>query len=198
MARDRAARPEAKPVRLFAAVDLPPGHRAAAEEALAPWRQRLEGGRWDPPEKWHVTLKFLGRTWPRLVEWVGEACAAVAAEVAPFEVRLDGLGVFPSPGRARVLWVGLDDPAEGMVRLAAGLEGRLAEEFPPEKRAFTPHLTVARFRRPISVREEIEDLRATGFDAGPFTVDRLILYRSHLMGPKGSRYEVVGELPLGA
>lgn len=195
MARNRAARPEAKPLRLFAAADLPTSHEEAVAEALFPWRERLPGGRWDAREKWHVTLKFMGRTWPRLVPAVEAACRAVGASVDPFEVRLSHVGVFPGPHRARVLWVGLDDPEEGLARIATGLEERLAEEFPPEKRAFTPHLTVARFRDPVPV--DLEALEATRVDAPPFTVDRLLLYRSHLLGPRGSRYEVVGEYPLG-
>lgn len=194
MGRDRTARPEARPLRLFAAADIPASHRAVVDAALEPWRELLPGGRWEAPEKWHVTLKFMGRTWPRLVAPVEEACGAAAASVEPFEVRLDGLGVFPGPARARVLWVGLDDPREGLGRLAAELEERLAADFPPEKRAFTPHLTVARFRVPVRV--DGEALASVGVDAPPFTVDRLLLYRSHLLGPRGSRYEVVGEYPL--
>ncbi|HEX6208140.1 MAG TPA: RNA 2',3'-cyclic phosphodiesterase [Actinomycetota bacterium] len=197
MGRDRASRPEAKPLRLFAAADIPEDHRTAVEELIGPWRERLPGGRWDPPEKWHVTLKFLGRTWPRLVERVEEACRETAASVEPFEARLTSLGVFPSPGRARVLWVGLDDRTEGLRRLAAGLDERLASEFEPEKRAFTPHLTVARFRDPVRI-EDPEALRRVECSAPPFEVDRLVLYRSHLLGPRGSRYEAVGEFPLGA
>lgn len=196
MGRDRASR-EAKPLRLFAAADLPGGHREAVEEVVAPWRDRLPGGRWDPQEKWHVTLKFLGRTWPRLVGWVEDVCRETSASVQPFPVRLTGLGVFPSPGRARVLWVGLDDPSEGLTRLAAGLDARLVPEFEPERRPFTPHVTVARFRQPARIPDP-EALRGIECSAPPFTVDRLVLYRSHLQGPRGSRYEAVGTFPLGA
>jgi len=196
MARDRAARPEAKPIRLFAAADVPPDRESAIAETLTPWRERLEGGRWEPPEKWHVTLKFLGRTWPRLLGTVEGACRAAAASVEPFEVRLGGLGVFPGPTRARVLWVGLDDPAEGLRRLAEGLDERLREELPPEKRGFNAHLTVARFRVPARI-EDREALAASRVDAPPFTIERIVLYRSHLLGPRGSRYEVVGQYPLG-
>lgn len=197
MGRDRASRPEAKPVRLFLAADIPVGHRRAVEQVIEPWRERLPGGRWDPPEKWHVTLKFLGRTWPRLVEWVRDSSAAAAASVEPFEATLGHLGVFPSPRRARVLWMELEDPADGLRRLASGLEEQLAAEFERERRPFTPHLTVARFRPPVRIPEP-DELTAASAAAPPFEVDRLILYRSHLLGPRGSRYEAVGEFALGA
>lgn len=197
MGRDRASRPEAKPLRLFVAVEMREEQRTAVAAAIEPWRDRLPGGRWESPEKWHVTLKFLGRTFPRLVPWVEERCREVAGRVAPFDVSLGGLGVFPAGSRARVLWVGIDDPGGGLVELAAGLEDGLAPEFRAEKRPFTPHLTVARFREPVRVRDQVEELRATRVEAEPFAVDRLLLVRSHLMGPRGSRYETIGECPLG-
>ncbi len=195
MGRDRASRPEAKPLRLFVAADIPPEHARAIEETVAPWRDRLPGGRWDPSEKWHVTLKFLGRTWPRLLPWVRDVCREAAGTVRPFEVSLAGLGVFPSPSRARVLWVGVEDPAGGLARLAGEVEGRLAKEFPPEKRRFTAHLTVARFREPVRAREHADELAAARVAASPFAVDRIVLYRSHL-SPRGSRYEALEAFPL--
>ena len=197
MARDRRARPQAESLRLFVAVDMPEQVAMALEDAVLPWRERLGAGRWVSRENWHVTLKFLGRTWPRLVGWVEAACREVAAGAGSFEVQLSGLGVFPGPGRARVLWAGLDDPDGRLTGIASGLDAALAKEFTPEKRAFTPHLTVARFNPPIPMREHAESLAATSIDAPPFEVDRLILYRSHL-SPRGARYEALEEFPLGS
>ncbi len=197
MARDRASRPEAKPLRLFVAVDLIEAAMDAVVRTIEPWRARLPKGRWVPSENWHVTLKFLGRTWPRLLATVEESCRDVAAGAAPFEVGLGGLGVFPGPSRARVLWVGLDDPAEGLAGLAGALDESLAAEFTPEKRGFTAHLTVARFNPPTPVREYAEALGTTRVDAPSSRIDRLVLYRSHL-SPRGARYEPVGTFPFGA
>lgn len=197
MARDRRARPQAESLRLFVAVDMPEEVKGALEEAIHPWRKRLGAGRWVVRDNWHVTLKFLGQTWPRLLPMVEAACREVAAAAAPFQVELSGLGVFPGPGRARVLWAGLDDRDGPLTGLAAGLDAGLAEEFPPEKRAFTPHLTVARFNPPIQMREHAEALAATAIDAPEFVVDRLVLYRSHL-SPRGARYEALEEFPLGS
>jgi len=195
MARDRAARPEARPLRLFAAVDLPPLQRAAIERAIAPWHERLPKGRWVRPENWHVTLKFLGRTYPRLVAWVHDRCREAASAIRPFRLELDGLGVFPRPSSARVLWVGLEDRDEGLRALAGALEERLGEEFPTEKRPFSAHLTVARFQPPAPMRDAADDLAAARVDAPPFTVGELVLYRSHL-SPRGARYEPLERFPL--
>ncbi len=192
MARDRANRPEAKPLRLFVAVDIPEGAKALAAQAIAPWRERFPRARWVPPENWHVTLRFLGSTFPRLVDWVTETVGMVAASHPPFEVSLDGLGSFPSARRARVVWVGLEDPGEELAGLAAGLQEGLAREFAPEKRAFTPHLTVARSDPPLALPEAFA---ASELGSEPFIIDRVVIYRSHLQRP-APRYESIGEFPL--
>ena len=194
MGRDRAARPEAAPLRLFAAVDLPPRVRDQVDRAVDPWRERLPGGRWVKPENWHVTVKFMGRTYPRLMDRVRDACRGTAAVIRPFRVGIEGMGVFPGPGRARVLWVGLVDREESLPALARAIDERLARDFPPEKRGFTPHLTVVRFNPPVPVREHADELAAMRFDVEPFRVGELVLYRSHL-SPKGARYEPLERFP---
>lgn len=191
MARDRASRPGAKPLRLFVAFDVPEPVLDAVAAAEAALRERHPRARWVPRQNRHVTLKFLGSTWPRLVEWLHDAIRAASETADPVRTRVVGLGAFPSPRRARVLWAGLDDPDGSLVRLAAALDDSLAREFAPEKRAFTPHLTLARFEPPVTVEE---------LDAGrvgdPFVVDRIVLYRSHLRRP-APVYEVVETFPLG-
>jgi 2'-5' RNA ligase len=195
MARNRAARPEARPLRLFAAVDIPDRVRDAVVEAIQPWREGFPEGRWVRSENWHVTLKFLGRTWPRLVGWVHDMCRESAAGIRPFRLGLDGLGVFPGPTAARVLWVGLEDEEGGLTALARAVEHRLSNEFPREKRPFSAHLTVARFNPPASIKGHAEDLAAAEVGAKPFRVGHLTLYRSHL-SPRGARYEALERFPL--
>ena len=178
MARDRASRPEAKPLRLFVATEVPDGVRAALAGAVASLRERFPRARWVPVENQHVTLKFLGSTYPRLVEWVTATVGEVASRHAPFATRVEGLGAFPNARRARVLWGGLDDAGSPFERLAADLDEVLSKEFRPEKRAFTPHLTVARFEPAVAV-----DPEEIAFESEPFEVGRIVLFRSHLRRP---------------
>jgi 2'-5' RNA ligase len=189
MARDRASRPEATPLRLFVAVEVPDEVRAEVEAASAPWRERFPRARWVPRENQHLTVKFLGSTWPRLLEWVRSSVRTVAESSGSFEARGTGLGAFPSPGRARVLWAGLEDPAGAMTALAAALDDAMRKEFAPERRAFTPHLTVARFDPPVA----LDGLEAADLRTASFRVDRLTLFRSHLRRPAPvyERLEVV-------
>lgn len=192
MARDRASRPEATPLRLFVAFDLPPAALDAAERAEATLRERHPKGRWVRRENRHVTLKFLGSTWPRLLDWVHESVGAAAAGAGPMETRLTGLGAFPNARRARVLWAGFEDPARGLARLAASLDEALAREFAPEDRTFTPHLTLARFDPPV----ELEGVDGVAAESTSLVVDRIVLYRSHLRRP-APIYEPLAEFALG-
>ncbi len=192
MARDRASRPEAKPLRLFAAVEIPEDIRGPLAEAVLPVRERFPKARWVPIQNQHVTVKFLGSTYPRLVEWVTGSISTVAGRHAPFPTRVEGLGTFPSGRKARVLWAGLDDGDGRLERLAAALDEALAREFAPEKRAFTPHLTVARFDPPAPL-----DPLEVAFESEPFEIERIVLFRSHLRRP-APVYEPLEIFPLGS
>lgn len=196
MARDRAARPEARPLRLFVAVDLPADVVAALAGQVAPFRDRVPGARWTRPGSWHVTLKFLGGTFPRLVDPVRQAVAGVATGSDVFVSALTAVGAFPSARRARVLWAGLADPDGHLTDLAAALDGALRAWFVPERRPFTPHLTLARITPSRDLGEHAPGLLGRSVASAPFAVDRLVLYRSRL-SPAGAVYEAVEAWPLG-
>ncbi len=177
---------EGKPLRLFAAVEIPQRTKDEVERAIAPLQERYPQGKWVRPENWHVTVKFLGRTMPTLVEGVREACALATERMRPFRVELRSPGAFPRPSGARVLWVGLRDEGEGLGVIARALDRELERDFPPEKRPFTAHLTVARFDP--RVRIEPAELESAVPEPSAFRVGELVLFRSHL-SPKGARYE---------
>ncbi len=171
---------EGPKLRLFVGFGVP---RTAGEllgAAVAPWHRMFPDARWVPSVDWHVTLKFLGGATPSQAAWVGERLREVAADTTPLRTRLEGLGCFPSPDRARVLWAGLDDRAGRMAELALAIEGALAREFTPEARPFAPHLTLARCARPLVVPREY--LR-TPVRTEPFTVSAMTVFRSDPSGP---------------
>jgi 2'-5' RNA ligase len=182
-----------KPLRLFVAADVPDGHLDAIEIATEELRDRLPNARWTSRTNRHVTLKFLGSTDPDLIDDVQGAVGAAAGAETASELELTELGAFPSIKRARVLWVGLADPSETLGRLARRLDENLAPlGFEAEKRAFTAHLTLARLKAPAPI-DPLPAVDLTGL--GPFALDRVVLWRSHL-SPKGATYERLGEYPL--
>jgi 2'-5' RNA ligase len=193
MGRDRRQRPDAAPLRLFVAIEVPEDARRSVREAFAPWREAFPEARWVPEENWHVTVKFLGRTWPRLRDWVPARLLEAARAAEPYRASLSKVGSFPSRRSGRVLWAGLEDGG-GTGSVAVALDDGLAEEFPPETRAYHPHLTVARSDPPLKLPEAYA---ATPLASDPWTVGELVLFRSHLRRP-APVYEPIGRFRLGA
>jgi len=194
-ARDRSAKPEARALRLFVAVNIPDDVKAGVAEAIEPFRDLIPGARWTRREGWHVTLKFLGATWPRMVEPVKEAVGAAAGRAAPFVTAVTEIGAFPSARRARVLWAGLSDSGEHFAAMVKELDGLLADDFQSEDRAFLPHLTVARLQTPRALDEFAPDLPGLAVASRPFPVQTLVLYQSHV-SRQGATYEPLLEAPL--
>ncbi len=185
-------------MRLFVALELPPGARAEALARAASLRSRLPAARWLPPASLHLTLVFLGDTEPAAVEPLATALGEVAARHPPCDLQLAGGGSFPA-GRPRVVWVGFSR-CEALVRLQVGVARAVAQSLdrPPERRRFHPHLTLARCRRPWP--PSAAERWRQGLDGPlgpPFVADAVALIRSHLE-PAGARYETVARLPLTA
>ncbi|MDR3638697.1 MAG: RNA 2',3'-cyclic phosphodiesterase [Isosphaeraceae bacterium] len=107
----------------------------------------LEGVRWAPPS-FHVTLAFLGDVDVADVNRVCRAAAEAAALVESFDLRIEGLGCFPDPKKARVLWVGLTGPGvEPLAILQKGVAAAVTKVgCPPEDDRFHPHITLGRIK----------------------------------------------------
>ncbi|NNF59348.1 MAG: RNA 2',3'-cyclic phosphodiesterase [Rhodothermaceae bacterium] len=106
-------------------------------------------------EDLHLTLHYLGNTPQEDLAIVGEALEDATEGLPPFEVEYRGLGAFPSTERPRVAWVGVQEP-EGGTRLRdlQRAVGRALRDvgYRPEKRAFHPHITLARVHAKPSPR----------------------------------------------
>ena len=133
----------------------------------------------------HVTLAFIGDVAP---ERVGALCAigaSVAASAAPFVLTLDCAGTFRGTG---IAWAGASSLPVSLVELARNLAaGLVAQDFPIEQRAFTPHVTLARRCRTPS-------LASLAAPIG-WTVTRLALDASE-SGRDGPRYRELAAWPL--
>ena len=180
--------------RVFVAVPLPPSVQAALTRTLAPARERFPEARWTRQESLHVTLHFVGGLAATAVPSLTAALSGAAAEHAAFDARIGGAGSFGGGRRPRVAWVGFDEGAGSLAALATDVMAAL--EAPPARSDPRPHVTVAR-DAPGGVPEALRDaLDGAARDDLTWTVDRIVVYRSHL-GRGGSRYEEVGAARLG-
>jgi 2'-5' RNA ligase len=189
----------AEPIRCFIAVQLPADLRAALARLEQGERSSGDGWKWVKPDLLHITLRFLGEISPKEVENARVALREAAAQLAAFEFSVEGLGVFPSPQRARVLWAGVDAGREKLVDLAERISQALsARGFPPEDRPFTPHLTLARARErlPAATVARLGALLQRPVEPiGHCPVGQVDLMQS-VLGPKGPTYTSLDAVPL--
>ena len=128
-------------------------HRLAAGLSAAFEDHPIPGVRVSPPN-WHITLRYLGPISPHQLDGVVHALADTSLG-APFRLRLDGLGAFPRPERAAVLWVGTAEGTEDLHLVRENVEEVLESAgLPREDRPFEPHLTLSRIRPPVDVSAE--------------------------------------------
>ena len=184
-------------MRLFVAIDLEEDIR----QRLAGYMNGVRGfapeARWVAPEALHVTLKFIGES--EKLEEIKAALQKISG--SPTQMSLSGTGFFPTPKAARVFWVGIN-AGEHLALLAAKIDDALAPlGVEREKRAYTPHLTLARggdrkksrdagFRK---LQEKLE--RAEPPDFGTMTAREFFLYESKT-APSGAVYTKLARFAL--
>jgi len=192
-------------MRAFIAIDLPENIRSALSRKQSELRDSLakmnrDTGkqdaeiRWTRPEGIHLTLKFLGEIPQARISQVIESLPAIGAfESIPIEVK--GFGFFPSATRAQVFWAGVEAPP-ALTHLARNIEEAMEKiGFAPEKRNYSPHLTLARFKNPRP-RPELRSLvEAQGqISIGRFEAAEFFLFESKL-SPRGAEYGKVARFP---
>jgi len=176
-------------VRLFIGVRLSEDLCARIVRDTAHVRSSVPDVRWTNADALHITLRFLGEVAEENVAAIRSALDACASQRAPFIFRTGGVGAFPRMSRAQVLFMGVED-AGATSELVACLDAALEPlGFPPEQRAFAPHVTLGRAKKRRGVRLSEPAAAGVTIDAA-MRVDRVELIRSHL-GAGPARYEVL-------
>lgn len=174
--------------RLFVALRPPAAIRDRLIDAMA---DSPELG-WVKDDNLHLTLRFIGEVERPQADDIVAALGHIRA--APFALSLAGVGRFDRRNGG-ALWAGVA-PREPVAALAAKVERACtAAGLPPERRAFHPHITIARFGRRSAAFAEDLTSRNRALASPPFAVDRFILYESHL-SRHGAHYEAVAEFRL--
>lgn len=187
--------------RTFIAVALPGAIRAALHAATADIAAHLVDAarvRWvRKPENLHLTVKFLGNVTADARDGLAAALADPLSVLPPFAVDVRGLGAFPSPRHADVIWAGIDDPTGGMARIATIVERAVAAAAlgEREERPFRAHVTLGRAKPPVDLRAALVQLANRAF--GSIVVDEVHIYESQL-GRGGATHTLRSRLPLGS
>jgi 2'-5' RNA ligase len=181
-----------EPIRSFVAVDISGGARTQVAGLVTGFRRQAPGVRWVRPDLMHLTLAFLGEVEPSFIEAAKPELARAAAAGHSFNSRLSGVGAFPNPRRARVVWLGME-PRDDLVALQRETVKALVRVgFVPEARPFSPHLTIGRLREPADV-SALTDVR---FESERFDINRLMFFRS-VLRPEGPAYTELASFGLG-
>jgi 2'-5' RNA ligase len=185
-------------MRTFIAIEIP--HEIKAEMAKAQEQLRraaaVDAG-WTRPEGIHLTLKFLGEVPEAKIPEILKALTNAAAGTGGFRLELSGVGTFPNPGNARVVWIGVAGALDRLLALQAIVEETMIGlRFEGEGKKFTPHLTLGRIKyirsRDAWLRslESIKDVRLPAFE-----VNAVSLMKSDLKST-GAVYTEIGTVAL--
>jgi 2'-5' RNA ligase len=144
------------------------------------------------PENIHITMRFLGNITPPMVDKIFEEMKKV--QFIPFDVKIQGVGVFPHLRYPRVVWVGITEGSEQMRSIFSQLEPRLRKlGFAPDRKGFSPHLTIARVRSGSNKAELGKCVSENAnSEFGVIRTECLKLKRSNLT-PKGPIYSTLKE-----
>lgn len=175
-------------MRLFAALPIAEPARGEIAKLLARLRELGWPLRLVHDQGVHLTMKFFGEVPPARLEVIEEAVRAAAPGTGALAMQLAGLDAFPSRGRPRIVWLGLDAPP-ALELLQDRLERRAeAIGFPPEGVPFRPHVTLARVREghrlPPGALESLDGQ----YEPVSFLASELVLYES-VMERGGPRYQ---------
>ena len=180
-------------IRAFIAVDLPSDLRERLADICDDLSEQMGEVpvRWVSAEKLHLTLKFLGDVSKKNVGVLKDILRGETVDREPFAMSLGGLGAFPKIRRPRVIWVGVEAPPE-LKALQRGIDKQTARVgYPPDRRPFSPHITIGRVSRnasPAEVRVIGDVLNDTNVGyLGVAKIESVYLYRSDLQ-PGGAVY----------
>lgn len=175
--------------RLFVAIRPPLQVRDILTDAMG----GISGARWQADAQLHLTLRFIG-------EVSGHRAADVHAALGrlrhpTFEIAISGVGTFDRHGQPDAVWARLT-PHGPLQTLHKKIDQALVRiELEPERRAYLPHITLARLNRTAgSVGNFIA--QAAALASAPFMVEDFTLFESKL-APEGAAYLEIERYPLG-
>lgn len=180
-------------IRAFIALDFSQGIYKKLSDISSLLQERLLGMpiRWVKTDNIHLTIKFLGDVPTSNLEFLGNILQTETKKIPPFEIEIGELGAYPNVNRPRVIWIGAKIPQE-LLEFYQCIEHEITQlGYSPEKRNFSPHLTLGRVSRKAGSNEAAKIGQViSDYKVGLLGIDRIEnvhLYRSDLK-PTGAVY----------
>jgi RNA 2',3'-cyclic 3'-phosphodiesterase len=173
--------------RLFVGLRPPATIRAGLTASMG----GVAGARWQSDDQLHLTLRFIGEVERPVAEDIATVLTGVRAP-APM-VAIAGVGRFDT-----ALWAAVA-PHDALAALHRKVDQAIVRVgLPPERRAYLPHVTLARLSRTAGASPEVARWCAdhAGLASPAFALTHMILFESRL-GHEGASYEPVERYPFG-
>ena len=189
-------------MRLFVGVELSQQVRQAAEDVKRTLERQFGEtlrARWVPTDNMHLTVRFIGYVSDERGQPLVDALRP-PMHVEPFDIALDGGGVFPPHGPPRVLWIGLKEGFASLQAIHHELNARLRPlGFQPEDRPFSAHLTLARVKDAPRKSAALVRSAVRSIDVAEARchIGHATVFESRL-SPRGSTYTALIEIPLSS
>jgi RNA 2',3'-cyclic 3'-phosphodiesterase len=184
-------------MRLFIAIEIPDEIKKEMIKVQEQLRKANIDASWPRTEGMHLTLKFLGEVPETKIAEIVSGLQTAAEGIGQFRLEVKGVGTFPNPRNARVVWIGFSGDIGRLTKLQGAVEDAMVRiGLARDERKFTAHLTLGRIKNIrsrdqwLAVLAEIKDRSLPGFDAATVS-----LMQSELK-PSGAVYTEMGKIEL--
>jgi 2'-5' RNA ligase len=151
-------------MRCFIAIKLPKEVKDEVARIQGQLRRLDLHAKWVEFQNLHITIKFLGEIKEELLPKIKEIISGINPLVKPFVLALSEVGGFPSLGRPRVLWLGIN-PQDNPIKIIEYLDEQLPKiGIPKETRPAHPHITLARIKSPKNVHKIKQKITTLGVE----------------------------------
>lgn len=186
--------------RTFLAVPIPPEVGAKVASLQLELERLKLPVRWEPAEKLHITLNFLGSIDDDKLSEVQRVIPEVATSFNSFSVKPMFLETLYNRHEPSVIYLGLAGDIDQLKELRNDLTSAFNNLKLPQAYRFMPHITIGKMKRtdPTATKsflDKIQDFEFTPLE--PFEVKYINLYKS-IVSRMGSTYQVLNTFYLNS
>lgn len=170
-------------MRLFIAALIPEDTKKEIYNLISLLKDDNDGGKWERPEKLHITLKFLGNVDNDRYKKLKDDLKANILDITLFKLSIEELSAFPNFKRPRVIVLKIKESSY-IKELQSRVEKVCVDNgFSSEQRKFIPHITIGRVKSGFKHKKDSNNYR---FDE--FYVNKIAIVKSEI-DSKGSNYK---------
>lgn len=151
---------------------------------------------WEPRDKLHATLRFIGALESATLPEVIRVLRGVIERYPPFTITFESVGAFPTIRKPKVIWIGCTVKSPALSRMKSAVDSALHPlGFPIEERVYAPHVTIGRVKSERGLKYLLSMLETITFEPRTESIGSISILRSRLTS-LGSEYSVLETIQL--